>query len=79
MTASTPRVSSQRASAAVVAELRTRAPAALTRLTRPGSGNPKWKLTTSGLVSSTTSQKEALNAARLLEGTGAAGSIPSSR
>ena len=41
MTASTPRASSQRASAAVVAELRTRAPAALTRLTRPGSGRPE--------------------------------------
>ena len=39
------RLPSQRASATVVAELITTQPAALTRLSRTGSGKPKWKLT----------------------------------
>jgi hypothetical protein len=51
----------------------------LSRRSRPGSGSPKWKLTTSGFVSSTTSHIAESNAVRLLEGTGAAGSIASSR
>ena len=79
ITTSTPRASSQRASAAVVAELITRKCPALSRCKSPASGNPKWKLTTSGFVSSTTSHMMELNAVRLLEGTGAAGSIASSR
>ena len=79
MMASTPRASSQRASAAVVAELITRKPAALTRSNSVGSGNPKWKLTTSGLVASTTSHMVASKAVRLLDGIGAAGSMPNSR
>src|SRR5262249_18752015 len=39
----------------------------------------KWKLTTSGFVSSTTSHMTESNAVRLVEGTGAAGSIASSQ
>jgi hypothetical protein len=79
MMASTPRASSQRASAAVVAELMITQPASLTRVTKASSGRPKWKLTTSGLSSSTASQKTASKAARLLDGIGAAGSMASSR
>ena len=47
-------------------------------LAQRGSGKPKWKLTTSGFNSSTTAQNAASNGVRLLDGTGAAGSMPSS-
>ena len=46
--------SSQRASATVVAETMTMQPESFTRVNQPVAGNPKWKLTTSGLSSSTT-------------------------
>ena len=66
--ASTPCSSSQRASVTVVAELRITQPAALRRSTRDFSGNPKWKLTTSGLSSTTTSHISALKGGRVLAG-----------
>jgi hypothetical protein len=79
MTAATPRSSSHCASAAVVAELITGKPAALSRPSSGSADRPKWKLTTSGVVSSTTSHIAASNAVRLLDGMGAAGSTASSR
>ena len=56
-----------------------RAPAALTRLHQARLRQAEVEAHDLRPGSSTTSQKAALNAARLLEGTGAAGSIPSSR
>ena len=53
-------------------------PAALTRLSSAWSGRPKWKLTTSGFNSSTSSHIAASNGARLAALTGAAGSSPNS-
>src|SRR5262249_14118795 len=46
----------------------TRKPAALSRCRSPASGSPKWKLTTSGFVSSTMSHITELNAVRLPRG-----------
>ena len=53
MIASTPRASSQRASATVVAELDHQAAGRLDAPQQRGVGRPKWKLTTSGFSSST--------------------------
>ena len=64
MIASQPRSSSQRASATVVADAMTRQPAALTRASNAGAGKPKWKLTTSGLASSTTLHMSSPNGGR---------------
>ncbi len=64
ITPSTPCASSQRASATVVAEERVKAPAALTRASKPGCGKPKWKLTTAGRASSTTTHMASSKGAR---------------
>src|SRR5262249_60106642 len=64
------RAQSRRVAAGVAPNLTTRKGPALSRCRSPASGSPKWKLTTSGFVSSTTSHMTELNAVRLLEGTG---------
>ena len=64
ITASTPRVSSQRASATVVAEDNIFAFDFLTRSSNVVEGKPKWKLTTSGRYSSTISHKPSSKDAR---------------
>ena len=56
MTTSQPWLSSQTASATIVADDKTTAPVARTRSTSSGAGKPKWKLTTSGRHRSTTLQ-----------------------
>ena len=78
ITASTPRASSHRASAVVVAEEITLAPEALTRSSSAGSGRPKWKLTTSGRSASTRAQKLSSKGVRPPIGGAWAGSRPSS-
>src|SRR5918995_1566802 len=62
MTASTPCASSQRASSTVVAEEKILAPSARTRASSSFAGRPKWKLTTAGRNSASTSAASALNA-----------------
>jgi hypothetical protein len=47
-----------------VAEERVKAPAALTRASKPGCGKPKWKLTTAGRASSTTTHMALSKGAR---------------
>ena len=79
MIASQPCPSSQTASSTVVAEAMTFAPVARTRARSPGSGSPKWKLTTSGRNSSTRVQKASSKGARWPAGVGISGSRPSSR
>ena len=79
MTASQPCPSSQRASSADVAELMTSIPASFTRLSSAASGMPKWKLTTLGLNSSTTSHIAAVNGARVGAFLPASAARPSSR
>lgn len=68
----------QTASATVVADDMTRAPVALTRLSKSSSGKPKWKLTTSGRISSTMAQKSSPKGARFEVGGAPVGSSPSS-
>ena len=79
ITASQPCASSQRASAAVVAELMTTIFSAFRRFTSAASGRPKWKLATLGLNSSTTSQSAASKGARTGPPTPASAGRPSSR
>ena len=78
MIASQPRSASHLASTAVVADAITLQPAARTRASSCGVGRPKWKLTISGLNSSTMAQVVSSKGARLTAGTGFAGSTPSS-
>src|SRR6476660_8306188 len=61
MTTSHPWLSSQTASATVVADDSTTAPVARTRSTSSGAGSPKWKLTTSGRQRSTSWQASSSN------------------
>ena len=76
MMTSAPFSSSQIASRTMVADDITMQPAALTRFTSAGSGRPKWKLTTSGFSSSTSSHIASSNGARLAAVIGAAGIEP---
>ncbi len=64
ITASQPRASSQRASSTVVADERIFAPVPFIRSTNLDSGSPKWKLTTSGLSSTTRSHRRLSNGDR---------------
>ncbi len=64
MIASTPCAASHCASATVVADDHTCAPARLTRSSRFAGGNPKWKLTTSGRNASTASAASSPNGSR---------------
>ena len=61
MTTSQPWLSSQTASATIVADDITTAPVARTRSTSSGAGSPKWKLTTSGRHRSTRRQASSSN------------------
>ena len=78
ITASQPWSSSHRASATVVALDTTVAPVARTRSTSVSAGRPKWKLTTFGASSSTTSVSAASNGVRPVDGPPASASTPSS-
>jgi len=78
MIASQPCASSQIASSTVVADDRITAPVARTRASSAGAGNPKWKLTTSGLLSSTRPHQVSSNGARVGAAITALGSTPSS-
>ena len=78
MTASQPCSARWRASATVVAEAITAAPAARTRATSGGDGSPKWKLTTRGRHSSTIAHIASSNGRRVAAGSGASGAMPCS-
>ena len=78
MMASAPFCSSQTASFTRVAQPITTHPVALTRSSSDLSGRPKWKLTTSGFNSSTSSHIASSKGARAAAGTGISGSSPSS-
>ena len=78
ITASTPRRSSQAASAGEVAEPSTMQPACLTAWTTSGAGRPKWKETTRGRASSTTASCASLKLGQVAAAAGRAPSPASS-
>ena len=79
MTTSQPWLSSQTASATIVADDITTAPVARTRSTSSGAGRPKWKLTTSGRQRSTSRQASSSNGCLGGPDDARARSTPSSR